>query len=53
MGGKASAPAAPDYVGATQLQGQLSKENLNMQNYANRPTINRFLFMVCPKSKGF
>lgn len=40
MGGKASAPAAPDYVGATQLQGQLSKENLNMQNYANRPTIN-------------
>lgn len=40
MGGKASAPAAPDYVGATQLQGQISKENLNMQNYANRPTIN-------------
>ena len=40
MGGKASAPAAPDYVGATQLQGQLSKENLNMQNFANRPTIN-------------
>jgi len=40
MGGKASAPAAPDYIGATQLQGQLSKENLNMQNYANRPTIN-------------
>ena len=40
MGGKGSAPAAPDYVGATQLQGQISKENLNMQNYANRPTIN-------------
>jgi hypothetical protein len=40
MGGKASAPATPDYVGATQLQGQLSKENLNMQNYANRPVIN-------------
>jgi hypothetical protein len=40
MGSKGSAPAAPDYIGATQLQGQLSKENLNMQNYANRPTIN-------------
>lgn len=40
MGGKASAPPAPDYVGATQLQGQISKENLNMQNYANRPVIN-------------
>jgi hypothetical protein len=40
MGGKASEPEAPDYVGATQLQGQLSKENLNMQNFANRPTIN-------------
>jgi hypothetical protein len=36
--GKRSAPATPDYVGATQLQGQLSKEALNMQNYANRPT---------------
>jgi hypothetical protein len=40
MGGKASAPPAPDYVGAAQLQGELSKESLNMQNYANRPTIN-------------
>jgi hypothetical protein len=40
MGGKGSAPAAPDYMGATQLQGELSKENLNTQNYANRPTIN-------------
>ncbi len=39
MGGKSSAPAAPDYVGATQMQGQISKENLNMQNYANRPSI--------------
>lgn len=38
--GKGSAPAAPDYVGATQVQGELSKENLNTQNYANRPTIN-------------
>jgi hypothetical protein len=40
MGGKASAPATPDYMGATQLQGELNKENLNSQNYANRPTIN-------------
>ena len=40
MGGKGSAPAAPDYVGAAQLQGELSKENLNMQNFANRPVIN-------------
>lgn len=40
MGGKGSAPAAPDYVGAAQLQGELSKEGLNMQNYANRPVIN-------------
>lgn len=40
MGGKGSAPAAPDYMGATQLQGEISKENLNTQNYANRPTIN-------------
>lgn len=40
MGGKGSAPAAPDYVGAAQLQGELSKETLNMQNYANRPVQN-------------
>lgn len=40
MGGKSSAPATPDYVGAAQLQGELSKETLNMQNFANRPTIN-------------
>lgn len=38
--GKGSAPPAPDYVGAARLQGEISKENLNMQNYANRPTIN-------------
>jgi hypothetical protein len=37
---KGSAPKAPDYVGAAQLQGELSKEALNMQNYANRPTQN-------------
>ena len=40
MGGKGSAPATPDYMGATQLQGELNKENLNSQNYANRPNIN-------------
>lgn len=40
MGGKGSAPPPPDYVGAAQLQGQLSKEALNMQNYANRPVQN-------------
>ena len=40
MGGKGSAPATPDYLGATQLQGELNKENLNTQTYANRPTIN-------------
>ena len=38
--GKGSAPATPDYVGAAQLQGELSKEGLNMQNYANRPVVN-------------
>lgn len=40
MGGKGSPPPAPDYVGAAQLQGELSKEALNMQNFANRPTVN-------------
>lgn len=38
--GKGSAPPPPDYVGAAQLQGEVSKENLNMQNYANRPVQN-------------
>lgn len=40
MGGKGSTPSTPDYTGATQLQGEINKENLNSQNYANRPTIN-------------
>jgi hypothetical protein len=40
VGGKGSAPPAPDYVGAAQLQGELSKDALNMQNYANRPVQN-------------
>lgn len=38
MGGKGSPPPAPDYVGAAQLQGELSREALTAQNYANRPT---------------
>ena len=38
--GKGSAPPPPDYVGAAQLQGELSKEALNMQNFANRPVQN-------------
>jgi hypothetical protein len=37
---KGKAPPPPDYVGAAQLQGELSKEALNMQNYANRPVQN-------------
>lgn len=38
--GKGSAPAAPDYVGAAQQQGQMSREALTQQNYANRPRQN-------------
>ena len=38
--GKGSAPPPPDYVGAARLQGELSKEALNMQNFANRPVQN-------------
>jgi hypothetical protein len=37
--GKSSAPSTPDFTGATQLQGQVSQENLNTQNYANRPSV--------------
>ncbi len=40
MGGKGRAPAAPDYVGAAQQQAAASKELTNIQNFANRPTIN-------------
>ena len=40
MGGKGSAPAAPDYLGAAREQAAASAELTNMQNYANRPTIN-------------
>jgi hypothetical protein len=34
------AAAAPDYTAAAEKQGQSSKENLNTQNFANRPNIN-------------
>ena len=37
--GKSSAPSTPDFTGATQPQGQISQENLNTQNYANRPSV--------------
>lgn len=40
MGGKGSAPAAPDYVGAAQEQAAASREATMTQNYANRPVIN-------------
>jgi hypothetical protein len=40
MGGKSSAPAAPDYLGAANTQAAASKELTNIQNYANRPVIN-------------
>jgi hypothetical protein len=40
MGGKGSAPAAPDYVGAAQQQAAASREVTDVQNWANRPTIN-------------
>lgn len=33
-------PAAPDYTGAAQAQGQQSQELATQQNYANRPTVN-------------
>lgn len=40
MGGKSSAPAAPDYLGAATAQAQASEKATTAQNYANRPTIN-------------
>lgn len=40
MGGKASAPPAPDYLGAATAQAQASEKATNSQNYANRPVIN-------------
>lgn len=40
MGGKGSAPPPPDYRGAAQEQATASKEVTNIQNFANRPTVN-------------
>jgi len=40
MGGKARAPAAPDYLGAATAQAQASERATTAQNYANRPTVN-------------
>jgi hypothetical protein len=37
---KGKAPPPPDYTGAALAQAEASKENLNIQNYANRPTVN-------------
>lgn len=39
MGGKGSAPAAPNYVAAAEAQAEASKELTNIQNFANRPNI--------------
>jgi hypothetical protein len=38
--GKKSTPPPPDYTGAANAQAQASRENLNTQNFANRPNIN-------------
>jgi len=38
--GKKSSPPPPDYTGAALAQAEASKENLNIQNFANRPTVN-------------
>jgi len=39
MGSKRK-PPPPDYTGAANAQAQASRENLNTQNFANRPNIN-------------
>jgi hypothetical protein len=39
MGSKRT-PPPPDYTGAANAQAQASRENLNTQNFANRPNIN-------------
>lgn len=39
MGSKAT-PAPPDYRGAAEEQASASRENVMLQNYANRPVIN-------------
>ena len=38
MGGKSSAPPAPDYTGAAKEQAAASRELTDVQNWANRPT---------------
>jgi len=38
MGSKRT-PPPPDYTGAAMAEAQASRENLNMQNFANRPAI--------------
>ena len=40
MGGKGSAPAAPNYTGAAQVQAAASRELTDVQNWANRPNQN-------------
>lgn len=40
MGGKGSPPPAPNYVAAAEAQADASRELTNIQNFANRPTIN-------------
>lgn len=40
IGGGGSAPPAPDYTAAAERQGESSKEAINIQTYANRPTQN-------------
>lgn len=40
MGGKGSAPPPPDYRGAAQEQANASREVTNIQNFANRPSVN-------------
>ncbi|KPK73365.1 MAG: hypothetical protein AMJ84_02395 [Acidithiobacillales bacterium SM23_46] len=39
-GGKGDAPPAPDYRGAAQEQAEASKQAINTQTWANRPTLN-------------
>jgi len=39
MGGKASAPPAPDYVGAATTQAAASEKATANQNFANRPSV--------------
>jgi hypothetical protein len=40
MGGKATPPPPPDYLGAAEASAEASQEAANQQMYFNRPTIN-------------